>query len=198
MPQVVTSLGAQFGLAVAGGLCGAVLNHLITELRDYMGRRRSGQLAALQIALTLEQYASDCLDPIYDLANFGSSMGSTREPSGHVPVLAEYPTGVDWKSFGIKCTSDAFEFRVSVQHAQGYLFNVCEFDGAQSAWGYAALESAELGQKALLLATRLRLKFRLPVRRKHGDFDIEAVFREELEKAEAHKATNRSIMSELD
>lgn len=194
MPQVVTSLGAQLGLAVAGGLCGALLNNFITVVRDCLGRADSRKLSALQIALTLEQYASDCLDPIYDLANFVSSMQSTREPSGHVPVLAEYPTGVDWKSFGIERTSDTFNFRVSVQRAQGYLSNAWEFEGTEAAWNYAALKAAALGQKAWQLSTKLRAEFGLPLCTVHGDFDIAAFFQEELTKAE----TRSTIQSELD
>lgn len=197
MVQIITSLGSQFGLAVAGGVCGAVLNNLTMVIRDWVTKTDNGKLAALHIALTLEQYASDCLDPIQDLENFGSPQGSGREPSGRIPNLAEYPPGVDWRSFGIRSTCAAFEFRVSVQHAQACSYNVWTYDGVHAAWGYAATKSAELGKTALIVARRLRSEFGLPASRKHDDFDIEGFFRNEIAKTEAHKAANRSLLKEL-
>jgi hypothetical protein len=152
---------AQFGTAVLGGAVGAVLTQAATFLRDWLNKREDGKFTALMLALALEDYASECTEPIFVLSNFVSSHHSTEEPSGSVPSLPVFAEKTNWRSIGVDHASSVLGFRVKVGTAHSALRDTWQFGGPASTWGSAADTAVELGAAALQIAGQLRAAFKL-------------------------------------
>ncbi len=52
---------------------GAVLTQLATFFRDWWNKKEEGRFTALTLALVLEEYATECTGPYFDLSNYVSS-----------------------------------------------------------------------------------------------------------------------------
>lgn len=177
-----------FATAVLGGAVGAVLTQLATFFRDWWNKREEGRFNALTLALALEAYAAECTEPHYALSNYVSSNYNTTEPSGTLPTLPEFSEKTNWRSLGVRTASDVLGFRVRVNTAHSALSDTWEFEGKVSAWGEAADTSIELGAAALLIARKLRSRFRLGAMPKEGRFDPEAFFTKHLADLQARRA----------
>lgn len=188
---------SQFGLAVAGGACGAALTQAATFLRDWLNKGEEGKFTALTLALSLEDYAERCTEPHFTLDNYVSSKQSTQEPTGSVPSLPEFSDKTNWRSIGVDHASRVLGFRVRVKSAQNRLSDVWQFEGPVSAWGAAADDGIELGAAALDVATRLRAGFRLPERLAQASFDADEWFAEHLADVQKRRAATQLQMAEM-
>lgn len=186
------SIAAQFGFAVAGGVCGAVLTQAATFLRDWLNKAEDGRFTALTLALALEDYATRCSEPIFALSTYVDTNYGTPEPSGAVPGLPEFAEKTNWRSIGVQHASAVLGFRVRVDSVNGALHDTWFHEGKVSAWGEAADSAVELGASALEIADRLRLAFKLPAAQSHdGHFNPRKFFSQRLAQLQNRRAANR-------
>jgi hypothetical protein len=173
-------MAGEWGTALLGGTVGAFLTQLATVGRDAWNRRRDGKFTALLLALALEDYASECTDPIFELSNFDPRHGGAPEPSGSLPALPPFSDKTDWRSLGVELSAAVLALRVHVATAHGSLANTHQYEGRTSAWGEASSSAIELGSEALGVAKRLRARFKLPPLEISTRFDIVAFYAENI------------------
>ncbi len=163
---------------------------------DWLNKQEDGKFTALMLALALEDYASECTEPIFVLSNFVSSHHSTEEPSGSVPSLPVFAEKTNWRSIGVDHASSVLGFRVKVGTAHSALRDTWQFEGPASTWGSAADTAVELGAAALQIAGQLRAAFKLgPADRQEG-FDPQTFFSDRLADLKTRRAQFAKAVAE--
>jgi hypothetical protein len=97
-------------IGLAGVVVGVVLNQGYTTFREWRGRRRSGEIAAMILAFALEDYADKCATTRATFVDYRSSRGASGEPDAGLPILPDFSEKTDWRSLGKKHTADVLGF----------------------------------------------------------------------------------------
>jgi len=148
-------------VGLAGVVVGVVLNQGYTTVREWRGRRRSGEIAAMILAFALEDYADKCASTRATYADYRSSRGASGEPDSSLPVLPDFSDKTDWRSLGKKRTAEVLGFHARVGNERGYIRAMWQHADEGSGWPEVAARAVELGVAALKIARRLRKEFRL-------------------------------------
>ncbi len=157
-----TALGAGVGTALVQGL--------LAVYRDGRHRKSQATYMAMRLAVTLEFFASACVDLIQKNANVEPPPPTEQYPAwiAELPELPAYPDDADgWRAIDCALAGRCLNLRNKIHGSQGIIDSTIEYD--MSGLGDTFEEqTAARGMEAWKLAVALR--------RKHGVEKVDTVW----------------------
>ena len=110
-------------------------------------RKKQRQYLALRVAVSLEDYARQCMEAIHDVELHTATNGEIGQPGLGMPALAEYPSDAPWDLFDSEVANRILSFRNTVRSASlrvqsslldnrtmvtGFFFEECGICGADA------------------------------------------------------------------
>jgi hypothetical protein len=183
--------------AVGAGIGSAIVQGGYTLYKDHRAKQDHAVYLALRIAVTLEAYASSCLDLIFR----NSSMQDPPDRpypdwDGGLPELPNYPEDLEgWRSMKRELVARALNFRNKIDGSQGLLNSAAEFGNGEDLIHEIDEQAASRGIEAWEIATSLRKEYSLMP--SEVIFDYPSVLRSRLAEAIATKAELQRRQSEM-
>lgn len=174
-------------LVLTSSVVAALLTHGLGLFKDWLNRNRDADFAALYVALTLEDYASRCASVVGDIGTFWSSSGNAGTTHGNVPELENFKGEIEWKALGVKLTSKALSFRVSVGHTREMLTDLSQHVNEEII-EEARDQAVKLGLEAIAIAEAFRKTRRLGAALQVSDWSTQKWLQEKADQIAAVKA----------
>jgi len=133
-------------IIITSSLCAAVASQGITIVRDIVGSRNDGKIAALYAAMSLERYAAECLARAADRASLG------RWAHIHFP---DFRKDIDMKAIGTGVAQRLLGLELDAIYLPN-LEGEVPSEEMRMEW---ALMAISMGQRAIAMADFLRRKF---------------------------------------
>lgn len=136
-----------------------------TWLQRWLEGRRHGAYLALRLAIILEEFASDCLELIYDNRNHWSSRGVMGMLRTRLPDLKAFPDDDSgWKALRIALAEKVLTFPSKVADSRSRLRSIWETEASseEALTPYCSDQAAECGLEAARLAALLRHDYDYP------------------------------------
>lgn len=160
------TLGSVIALAATTGIFTALLNQLLTVLREWWvsssNKRARAGYHALRLAVLLEAYAEACADLIIENDNLEPPSPEQEFPDWNLklPDLPSYPDDAEgWRAIDLQLAARALNLRNRISGSQGIIFANREHT-PEELGRVTDEEAAERGLEAWEIAVALR--------RKHG------------------------------
>ena len=132
-------------IVITSSLCAAVVTQGFSVIRDLVGRREAGKIAALYAAMSLERFAAECL---------GHAISRDLERLQHLS-FPDLKSDIDMKAIGISMAQRLLGLDLDAR----YLPNVYRKDLTEEMRIDWTLMALSLGQKSIATADLIRRKF---------------------------------------
>lgn len=179
------------------GLIGVVLGSVLTGIKEWWFKLRTSkkesEYLSIQVAFSLERFASECVDVVNDDGLFQGQYGSDGCCSFQVstPKFNPHTIDVEWKSIPAELMYKIFNLVNEIDAANHRISGVFENGAGPPDYedGFEERQSsyASIGIEALTLADRLRTLCRLP-KRESFDWDPAETMKARKMKVEASRA----------
>jgi hypothetical protein len=170
------------------GVCGAALSQGVTILLARSNLRKEGEITALLLALTLEEYASRCASYIIDNANWAQRGAHPDEAHTGMPALSEFSDKTNWRALGAVLTEKVLQIKVHIANAANEIGADWETGGSIVASDTTDAKCFEVGVEALNAAEDLRRAFKLNAMPVTGQWSLRDYLHKGLAEQEARKA----------
>ena len=177
-----------------GGLTGACLNQILTEIRGRWSEGKDAKIAALFIIAELDAYVAACARRRQDVINNETSDGEIGHPWRTIPEVPLLDK-TNWRAVGIKTTHKVMALRATAASHNAELEGLWDIIDAEDVVNFASDYCVEIGNKAATLSEALTARFQIkPL--ETGEWDSASYIRGQArviaEKEEKEKALRAS------
>lgn len=173
------------------GVCGAALTQGVTIFLARLNLKKEGEITALLLALTLEEYASRCASYVIENENLADRGVDPDQAHTNMPVLSDFSEKTNWRSLGASLTEKVLQIKVHIANASNEISGDWEMGGNITAADTTGAKCLEVGVEALNTAEDLRRAFRLTAMPVTGEWSLRDYLHKELAAQEARKAAWR-------
>jgi hypothetical protein len=180
-PLILTS-------SVISGVLTVIGNHVSAVRREAKTVREKGDLSALLVAITLDQYAARCATTASETDTHEASHGGAGALYSNVPKAPTYPDEVDWQAIGIDMTTSVLDFGLRIGEAHEGLAGLGDV-APEQAIDDTPPTAIQLGLEALTLSETIRQKRGIEIRKPwREDWNTKTYLKERWESIEADRA----------
>lgn len=180
---------------LAGGLTGAFLNQVWTEVRGRWSERKDAKITALFIIAELDAYVAACARRRQDVINNETTDGEMGHPWRTIPEVPLFSDKTNWRAVGIKTTHKVMTLRATAASHNAELEGLWEIIDAEDVVNFASDYCVEIGVKAATLSEKLAAIFGIkPL--DEGEWDAASYIRGQarvIEQKEEEKALRASL-----
>ncbi|GEM_PF-3472384 len=146
---------------LAGGLTGAFLNQVWTEVRGRWSERKDAKVTALFIIAELDAYVAACAHRRQDIINNDTSDGIIGHPWHTIPEVPQFSDKTNWRAVGLKPTHKVMSLRATAASHNAELEGLWDIIDAEDVVNCASDYCVETGLRAAALAEMLRTRFKI-------------------------------------
>ncbi|WP_299009399.1 hypothetical protein [uncultured Caulobacter sp.] len=176
---------------VAGAVLGSGFTQFVTWRLSKATLQKEGQITALLLALTLEEYASRCASYVIENENLADRGADPDQAHTNMPVLSDFSEKTNWRSLGASLTEKVLQIKVHIANASNEISGDWEMGGNITAADTTGAKCLEVGVQALNTAEDLRRAFRLNAMQMTGEWSLRDYLHKGLAAQEARKAALR-------
>jgi len=180
--------------AFFGGLFSAII---VSGFHWWMNKQSiegKARYLAIHVVCLLDKFEKDCISVIYDDGIHDEN--GCLEPQALCPNAPSFPNDIDWKSINYDLMYEILALPSDIETADDYIKYKVEYvahpQNYEEVFEERIFQYAKLGLKAHNLATKLRDKYKIPIRF-HNEWDPISEFNNKLEQIEI-KRKKRSIL----
>jgi hypothetical protein len=134
-------------------------------IRERAARVRAARYLAIRVVCVLDEFIDNCASVAVDSGSEGKD--GVLEPQVSAPAKPSYPDDLDWQSIAHDLTYDLLSLPNAVTKAEGVVDWANENDGPPDFSEFfetRSIQYATIGLRANTLATKLRVRYRIPAR----------------------------------